>query len=216
MKTKISAYLIAMSCISIFMTSCSTSTQVASSFGKRKYMKGYYVNLPSPNQAMVASNQAPILPTKSEAIKTQSPGMLNVVLASLAKGRLQAATSIARKLRGNNEKKIVPAATISTKGNTNLVVKTIKQTEQVSTPPNLSGTTEYHHGESAGGSGNQYLDWAALVGFVCAFLLPPLGLIFCIIGLKSTYQGLAVAGIIVASVIIFFAVAITIITLAVP
>jgi hypothetical protein len=189
-----------MSCISILLTSCSTTNQVASSFGKRKYMKGYYVNLPSANKAIVASNQAPLIPTKSEIVKTESQVLLNLVSASLAKVPLQA-SSIAHKLRGNNEKKITPVTTISTTGNTNLALTTKKQTEQASTLSNSPGITEYHHGDGGGGNGgDSSLDWAAVVGFVLAFFFSLLGLIFSIIGLKSTLHGLAVAGVILSAI----------------
>ena len=213
MKIKILAYAIAMSCISILLTSCSTSNQVASSFGKRKYMKGYYVNLPSPNQAIIASNQTPLLPTKSEVIKTESRGILNIVLTGLAKVQLQA-TAIAHKLKGKKINNIVPVASISTIGNTNLAVKAIKQTEQASTPPNLSGVTVYHHGESGGGNGESSLDWAAVLGFVLAFFFPPLGLLFSLIGLKSTLHGLAIAGVVISGIFLLFLIIILVLLVA--
>ena len=41
--------------VSIIFASCNSTNQVSSSFGKRKYMKGYYVNIPSDKRAYVVT-----------------------------------------------------------------------------------------------------------------------------------------------------------------
>jgi hypothetical protein len=48
-------YLLWVICIAVIFTSCSTSNKFASSFGKRRYTKGYYVDVPSSVKVHIAS-----------------------------------------------------------------------------------------------------------------------------------------------------------------
>jgi hypothetical protein len=204
MKTKILLHLILLSCTSILLTSCSTTNQVVSSFGKRKYMKGYYVNLPSANKGIIASNPIQLLPNKSEAITTMGENILNTALTILTKTKVSS-TGLTRtsSSRVNNGNITAPASTILIT-NTSRAGNAINQSKQKSVQLKNSNNKpeEPQSSNSSSQDGKASLNWLAIAGFILAFLFPLLGIIFSVIGLKSKHHYLALAGLIISCIMI--------------
>ena len=58
-KTNVLTYSIALFCLSILACSCNSGNRVVSSFGKRKYTKGYFINIPANNEIVANNTEEP-------------------------------------------------------------------------------------------------------------------------------------------------------------
>lgn len=181
-------YLSILTVISVTLASCSSTNQVASSFGKRKYMKGYYFNMPSHKQDYVASVQQPApIAENTQYAETESPALASSTAVRL-QPEIKSAVSAKNPVPYRSSIKITRRAEM----------RNTAEPQRILLPVQNSVKTDGN--KNSGGGGDASKNWAAVAGFICAFFIPLLGLIFSIIGLKSEHKGLAIAGVIISIV----------------
>ncbi len=73
MKMKNFQFAVAMTAIAGMLASCSSTNQFASSFGKRKYTKGYYVDAPSSVKEVVSSNKTVLIAKNNNLTVKENP-----------------------------------------------------------------------------------------------------------------------------------------------
>ena len=184
-------YLSIITAISITLASCSSTNQVASSFGKRKYMKGDYFNMPSHKQDYHASIQQ-TAPTAEipQHVNTESSSIMNFKAVEAQTSPIKNVSPMLAKSPAVYRSKVEIGHRAE--------LKNIGEPQSILPPVQNSVKTDGN--KTSSGGGNASKNWAAIAGFICAFFFPLLGLIFSIIGLKSEHRGLAIAGVILSIV----------------
>jgi hypothetical protein len=172
MKIKNFHYALAMTVIAGMLASCSSSNQFASSFGKRKYTKGYYVDAPSSIKESVSSNKTAVIAKNSDlavkenvvTTKTVTSAPVNAIQAKassvvLAKNTVKSASKVNASISKN-----------AAAGVNNAVTKSVSSTvpEIVATP--IVNQTEATQGHGGGGSRS----W--VIALVLCFFVGMLGI----------------------------------------
>jgi hypothetical protein len=73
--------------IAIILGGCSSSNKFAASFGKRKYMKGYYMNKPSGNETVSVSEPNKVILHIASGIKPGVAAKKAILAENLTKGK---------------------------------------------------------------------------------------------------------------------------------
>ncbi|HXB13557.1 MAG TPA: hypothetical protein VNZ45_16330 [Bacteroidia bacterium] len=177
-----------------FLVSCSSSNQVASSFGERKYMKGHFSDPIATIKATYASTNINSKPAITHNI--QKAEILNTVSSPCSIMNRKVPSNVVTKAIGSGKKQgqlITPvnaSSSISFKENTSL---------KVSSDESIS---EYHHNANADTSEHHYLKFFLIFLLICLIFLL-LILVFGASGAGVVCGLIAIASFIIALVFLF-------------
>jgi hypothetical protein len=121
-------------CIAVVFTSCSTGNKFASSFGKRRYTKGYYVDVPSSVNVHVAGNTdlsaIPVHPKNIIAAPVKQIQVAKVSIASPVTETNKAHVSINAKIAQSASTETLTVQTAN-KDNDNKKVNSWKGSDEI-------------------------------------------------------------------------------------
>jgi hypothetical protein len=192
-------YFITVTTTLSFLASCTSSGNMASSFGKRKYTKGYYIDMPSTNNnTAIANTQAP----ESHATLTVTKNTSSTETISPAIAIKKTSEVVYKTPKATKSVSAIPVVNNAAPKTTTMTNMETVATSSAASPLTETTATRYTGGNSK---------WAifgciiAAVGFLMVFpgqigwLLVPViclvGLLFCIQGLLTRdHKTLAIIG----------------------
>jgi hypothetical protein len=223
MNNKITVSVLGLFVITALLSSCSSSSQFASSFGKRKYTKGYYFDNAS-KQSIMASNKTEIQLKSAYAVipgpgETPEGGKFRTVT------RNTVASALVNKVIPSPSKALPSEMKAGTAAyNTSVSLRTENKTMPVSYISQKAMLAEDEHNE--GGEHGRKISGLSVTGLILGILGLPLslsgaglafgiaGIIFSIFGLLQCLRnhetfwgsGIAIAGIALSAlaIIMFF------------
>ncbi len=212
--------------ILLVLTSCSTSKDISTSgiLQKRKYMKGWHLNIPERrHQERSASAAVPkefLSPNPIQLPRTDAVGAYEPVTRMEQGTSAKAAATELDMVPAGSDVKHHNALVKQDRRRTRWVAAHKPQLRETQDPTSVTGAILSEAGESPllilspGGEGSGGTNTMAILGFIFSLLIPILGLIFSIIALgqiKRTGErghGLALAGLIISILSIVIAIAI--------